>query len=1589
MKAKRVLALILSVAMVMTSGELPVKASTFADTAETVSFVSEGDPDAAVWDVSGEQEGAVDVSGSDETADDVSGSDRANVVDVSGSDKADEATDVSENSAETADVSGNSASESDVSLSDGSARVTAVITAADYFEVDADGTLRYKEGKSKDDLPLACTLTLPVEVQKIPYGIFNNNEKITGLTIPEGSRLIEIEANAFERSSVKSMKIPKTVKKIKEATFKSSSLNAIEFENGSTLDGVDKEAFYGTSITSVTLPNGTVSIGESAFKNCNSMTTANLSYVEKIGTEAFSGCANLKDIAWSTQLKEVGDNAFSGCKIAELTWGEKNSAWLADVTWGSNVFEKCTALKKVVLPAGMKTIPTGMFYGCTALSTLTIPYNSACTRIGKQAFEDCEALASVEIPQSVNVIESKAFAGCKKLATVTIKQRGQNAIGSSDIYIAKDAFPQKAMTMKGYGGTVEDYANEKGYTFTTLFEEHTLTLSKGSNGSVSLNPKKSAKAGTTVEVKVTPNEGYRLEADTFEYNNTEINTLKEADETSQTFTFEMPDEDVTVYVNFEKNNGYGTLKPTFVTEDPYAIKPVWAPNSKETSGTLTFARGGQSTRLVVTGTKYNPGSWLFNYTSDATSVAVIESDGTIYARGAGKATIKATLKSNTDTVVKFTVQVSADPDPESYEFTFKDPDNKAKFTTETINGKEYTVVTYTKGNVAKGEREFTADLSIESANSSGGLKLLTKWKVANTDIAYVDSESVNDNHNKIHVKKGVTGETVVTVAVMNGKSGTKKVEYYTEDIIIRVMDTIPRLKQTKLTVNSQCLSGTEFNIVSVYGHEADLASLRIVQLVKNGTISEYEETTESQYVEVRVKDGKTFLDLTQSGESAVASKDLTYSNMYFEGEYSYVESGEEIVETFQTPIKTLVLTSKALKPTVKVSGQLNLFFSNHAAKADRGEVTFTQSLKDLNVISYELVSVANDEDEDDGAFANNFDVDLNGVITRSDNELRLDAKGKPVTSGYLKITYDGYEPCYVKITVPAQNKKPAYVLSSTKATVNAKGAGYEIKLQLLDKKTKKVVSLETLSADGLSFDESAKGTTDNLFGTLDAEDARESDTITLTVNKAQKGKAVINVELDAWNEPMKFTFNLNVNSKAPTVKAKNSTLTLNNLCVGREASTAMILNQADVKLIGLNDQFVGKAAQTVDANKIEFDYDENDGALHVFATQKIGKGSYKFKLTPTVQYANGKTETLKAINVTVKVIDTKLTAALKPASVTLNNTYYGSETAITSYTIKNLPAGEVELDVDNVKVTGANDAAAAVRSGLDFTFDGDDTKISVTQTNSIKAGNYKYKVSGLKVKVGDSDATKIEDFNITVKIINKVAKLGVKAKGSIIIGNDSSNIVYTLQPKNMNLCVTDESMIVIKELDTTNDKNNSYVTPEHFIDAGYIRNDSGIITGVVIKADPDATLDAKTAYKLRIGIILPGMIESQAVMSGDLTIKAKQVLPKIKTDITETTMYTSVPADSEDRCQDVLVTKTTEDSAEIVDVILNDKNSDNIKKAFEVTYDPDTQIATVKLVNPAWVNANTTYTIKLEAKVKGQMKDTTGPVATLKVKILN
>ena len=1457
---------------------------------------------------------------------------------------------------------------------------TPPVIQSDYFALTADRTLTWKEGVSEATLKANTIVELPAETWKIPAGIFSRNSKIVGVNIPENSELKEIAEGAFERSSVKSLILPDSLTTIGAYAFKGSEIQRVEFGTNSKLTFIGKEAFADSKLVSFRMPGMMTEISESTFKGCQDLQSVSLVNVEIIGEDAFRNCTLLEVIAWGSNMKEIRSAAFSGCGFQKI---ELNNAAGASVeTWGSSVFEKCISLSKVELPDNMKSIPGSMFRDCTALSYVDIP--KECVVIGNQAFSGCTAIKEITIPEKVSRIESAAFAGCQNLTDVVINQQGPDDSGESDIILAEDAFPQKTMNMTGYDGTVEDYADRKGYKFISLIPARKIKVSVNDTdcGQVSLS-KKTAKKSEEIEVTVTPAEGYRLKAATFTFNGEEITKLKETTDTSQVFTFIMPDKDVTINVDFEKTSvSYGTLSAGFRPSDPQMIYS-WDKKEK----LLTLDKVGFACQLVVQSSKgasYNPGIWMFDYSSKNTKIAAISSDGVIYARGTGTTTITAKLKSDTSKTVSFQVCVVAESGIDQYKLEFSNL-NKGKLTQEVIDGKVFSVIQYTKGNLSKAEKTFDVKLKATAGNDPTGLFVLSSWKVNNEDMIYLDKEQAFNNKNKVHINKGITGETSATVTVTNGKTGKDKVVLYEESFIIRVVDVTPRLIQNTLTVNANCTVGTNFDLLSVYGYEVIDTGLQVVRAVKNGKITEYEPL---EYVTVRCTDGKFYLDLTTEGKNALKKKgsSITYSNMYIQGDYSYDTNSGVATEVFRTPIKSLVLTTKSLKPSVKTSGKVNLFFNSAAEVSEKGAVTVTQSLKNLKVTKYELVSAANYEkagSEVVDSFANNFIIDDQGVITRNSNELIFDEKGKVVSSGYLKITYEGYEPCFAKISVPTENRKPAYVLSKTKATVNSFSRGYAVELRLLDKKTKNPLSLGSLNA--LSFDESSKGTTTGLFEDMDTEAAKASDVITLQIKRAQKGKAVINVEMATWNEPMKFTFNLNVTSASPVAKAKTATLTLNNLCVGREATTPVTINQDGVKLVALeNINYTGKPGLASEASRISFNY--ADGVLSAVASDQLTAGSYKFGMTPVVQYSNGETGRLKNLNITVKVTSSKLTASLKPSTVSLNNGYVGNEVAETSYTIKNMPAGEdVVISDSKVVVSGANASAEAVKDAFAFDFASDSTKIAVSMTKEVyKAASYRFKISGLATVV-DGEEVEIQPFNITVKVLNKSAKLTVKASGTLNCGNNKSSIVYTLIPSYVGAPIEN---VIVKELNTTNGLNKPYEELENFQTAGYGVDEKGYFKSVAIMAKDGVTLNAKTTYKIRIGVVLKGSTADSIIWSSDIVIRPKQTLPKIKTDVTSTTLYAGAAMNSPMRSQEILITKTTEQSAVISDVFVAKSNVENLQKAFKVTFDPTTQKAKLILLRPDLLVTNTEYTLTLEVRVSGQMVNTVGPRFNIQVKIM-
>ncbi|MBE6624991.1 MAG: TIR domain-containing protein [Ruminococcaceae bacterium] len=109
----------------------------------------------------------------------------------------------------------------------------------------------------------------------------------------------------------------------------------------------------------------------------------------------------------------IGSQAFYGC--TSLT-----SVTIPDsvTTIGNGAFWNCTSLTSVTIPDSVTSMGGGAFWGCTSLTSITIP--DSVTTIGEYAFKECTLLESIVIPDSVTTIGDFAFWGCTSLTSITI-----------------------------------------------------------------------------------------------------------------------------------------------------------------------------------------------------------------------------------------------------------------------------------------------------------------------------------------------------------------------------------------------------------------------------------------------------------------------------------------------------------------------------------------------------------------------------------------------------------------------------------------------------------------------------------------------------------------------------------------------------------------------------------------------------------------------------------------------------------------------------------------------------------------------------------------------------------------------------------------------------------------------------------------------------------------------------------------------------------------------------------------------------------------------------------------------------------------
>lgn len=222
-------------------------------------------------------------------------------------------------------------------------------------------------------------------------------------------------------------------------------MNMSGIENGKAVSAFDNPA-----VTSVVFGNEVKRIPDHAFEGCTGLTAITIpETVEYIGYRAFFGCRSIETLVVPEHVSSIGGHAFVGCdKLYKLNFNARNcsgvskiedgkhqsafagSRSLKDVVFGPEVtvipdyiFDDCTAIERVTIPAKVRSIGGNSFKGCTSLNTINYQAENCETVTSEGSTQSgiaCRSLVSLTIAEGVKVIPPYAFEGCTRLSAVNL-----------------------------------------------------------------------------------------------------------------------------------------------------------------------------------------------------------------------------------------------------------------------------------------------------------------------------------------------------------------------------------------------------------------------------------------------------------------------------------------------------------------------------------------------------------------------------------------------------------------------------------------------------------------------------------------------------------------------------------------------------------------------------------------------------------------------------------------------------------------------------------------------------------------------------------------------------------------------------------------------------------------------------------------------------------------------------------------------------------------------------------------------------------------------------------------------------------------
>lgn len=296
--------------------------------------------------------------------------------------------------------------------------------------------------------------------------------------------VVGISARAFQKTCVKELIVPNTVKYAEEYAFADNNFTYLYLPN--SLTSVGKYAacnvggtIYvgGTAASSVykadwnVSASGTVKENSGAFTQENGMAligdssrtllfytgesselslvseggkitavrddaltgvaikSLNMPDVTLVGARAFKNCNSLVQVN-APSLMLVGDSAFENCvALTELNFPQTL------MSIGDSAFAGCTNLVRFTLEEGsmLMEIGNGAFMNCTALQSADLTQSALLTRVGSSAFENCKSLHLFVLPASVTTISAGALKGCENIVTVSVPFLGDGSTAKTHL----------------------------------------------------------------------------------------------------------------------------------------------------------------------------------------------------------------------------------------------------------------------------------------------------------------------------------------------------------------------------------------------------------------------------------------------------------------------------------------------------------------------------------------------------------------------------------------------------------------------------------------------------------------------------------------------------------------------------------------------------------------------------------------------------------------------------------------------------------------------------------------------------------------------------------------------------------------------------------------------------------------------------------------------------------------------------------------------------------------------------------------------------------------------------------------------------